>query len=428
MADTPHDPERDDESDGREAAAAADLASTILDEEAVRRADEERRATTTELDDEQLPGVGADEIALRDGLARGGFYTFMVLLALNSLDELEGAAINVLGPDIGETFDVSDGTITFISAASVAFFVLGAGPLGYLADRLRRGPIVGVASLAFSGFVALSGLAVNAFMFFWTRFFAGISKSNTITVHATLLADAYPIGIRGRLFALNSAIGRVFAAASPVLVGGIAVLAGGDDGWRWAYLVMAVPVAALAVLAFAIPEPERGRWEKQDVLGHPVEPTDTEPADTEPPDTEPPDDEPPDDEAEQGIDQGGDRSMPDEIPISVGAAFARIWRIDTVRFMTIGLAAIGFALFPAASISNFFLEEEFDLDAFERGLAAAPTGLVIVFFLPFIGRRFDRAFRVAPDQALRIIGVLIAPIGILVPIQYAMPNVVLFVV
>ena len=126
--------------------------------------------------------------------------------------------------------------------------------------------------------------------------------------------------------------------------------------------------------------------------------------------------------------EGTDRSVPDEIPISVGAAFARIWRIDTVRFMTIGLAAIGFALFPAASISNFFLEEEFDLDAFERGLAAAPTGLVIVFFLPLIGRRFDRAFRVAPDQAVRIIGVLIAPIGILVPIQYAMPNVVLFVV
>ena len=308
MADTPHDPERDDESDGREAAAAADLASTILDEEAVRRSDEERRATTTESDDEQLPGGGADEIALRDGLARGGLFTFMVLLALNSLDELEGAAINVLGPDIGETFDVSDGTITFISAASVAFFVLGAGPLGYLADRLRRGPIVGVASLAFSGFVALSGLAVNAFMFFWTRFFAGISKSNTITVHATLLADAYPIGIRGRMFALNSAIGRVFAAASPVLVGGIAVLAGGDDGWRWAYLVMAVPVAARAVLAFAIPEPERGRWEKQDVLGHPVEPTATQPPDTEPPDTEPPD-ESPDDEAEPAMIAG--EALPD---------------------------------------------------------------------------------------------------------------------
>ncbi|MEM1335546.1 MAG: MFS transporter, partial [Actinomycetota bacterium] len=255
-------------------ASTASFAAAILDEEADRLADEARRSTVAVRADELLPGVGAEEIPLRDGLRRGGFYTFAVLLTLNSLDELEGAAINVLGPDIGETFGVSDGTITFISAASVAFFVLGAGPLGYLADRLRRGPIVGVASLAFAAFVALSGAAVNAFMFFWTRFFAGISKSNTITVHATLLADAYPIGIRGRMYALNSAVGRVFAAASPILVGGIAVLAGGDAGWRWAYLVMAVPVAVMAVLAFAIPEPERGQWERRHVLGDDADPAD----------------------------------------------------------------------------------------------------------------------------------------------------------
>ena len=171
-----------------------------------------------------LPGVGSEEMELTEGLRKGGFYTFGVLLALNSMDELEGAAISILGPDIGETFGVSDGLITFISVASVAFFVLGAGPMGYLADRVRRGPIVAFASIAFAAFAFLSGLAVNAFMFFWTRFFTGISKANTITVHSTLLADAYPIPIRGRMFALNAGVGRVFNAASPILVGGIMIL------------------------------------------------------------------------------------------------------------------------------------------------------------------------------------------------------------
>ena len=123
---------------------------------------------------------------------------------------------------IAETFGVSDGTITFISTASVAFFVLGAGPMGWLADRIRRGPIVGVASLAFGFFVFLSGAAVNAFMLFVARFFAGISKANTITVHSTLLADTYPIATRGRMYATNAGVGRIFGAASPILVGGIA--------------------------------------------------------------------------------------------------------------------------------------------------------------------------------------------------------------
>ena len=158
------------------------------------------------------------------------------------------------------------------------------------------------------------------------------------------------------------------------------------------YLTLGVPVAILAVLAFAIPEPERGQWEKKDVLG-------------------------------QSFDEDAE-----EIPISIGAAFARIWRIDTVRSMTIGLAAIGFALFPAGSIQSFFLEEKFGLDALERGFATAPTGVLIIIMLPFIGARFDRTFRESPDKALRIIGYLLIPVGILVPIQYAMPNVWLFVI
>ena len=364
----------------------------MLDEEAARQKSQAERSEAVLFADDILPGVGTDEMGFRDGLNKGGVYTFGVLLALNSMDELEGAAINILGPDIAETLNVSDGTITFISVASVAFFVLGAGPMGWLADRIRRGPIIGFASMAFAGFAALSGLAVNAFMLFWTRFFTGISKANTITVHATLLADAYPIGVRGRIFATNAAVGRVFNAASPILVGGIAVAVGGGEGWRWAYLSLGIPVAVLAVLAFALPEPERGQWEKRDVLGHSF---------------------------------GKDSA---EIPISVGAAFARIWRIDTIRYMTMAMVAIGFALFPGGSIQSFFLDEEFGLDALERGFATAPTGVLIVAFLPWIGKRFDQTFREAPDKALRIMGLLLIPAAILVPLQYSMPNVWLFVV
>ena len=372
--------------------SAASLTQAVLDEEASRQAAQAQRSESVLFADDLLPGVGSEEMDLRAGLRKGGIYTFSVLLALNSMDELEGAAINILGPDIAESLEVSNGTVTFISVASVAFFVLGAGPMGWLADRVRRGPIVGFASIAFACFTALSGLAVNAFMLFWSRFFTGISKSNTITVHSTLLADTYPIAVRGRMYATNAAVGRLFGTASPVLVGAIAVAVGGTDGWRWAYLSLGIPVAIFAVLAFAIPEPERGQWEKRDVLGHSFG-EDTE-----------------------------------EIPISVGAAFRRIWKIDTIRYMTVAMAAIGFALFPGGAIQSFFLDEEYGLDALERAYATVPTGLLIIGFLPFIGKRFDRTFREKPDQALKIIGLLLFPVAILVPLQYSMPNVWLFVV
>ena len=372
----------DEETQGTNAAA---LTAAVLEEEAARRAAQASRSEDVLFADDLLPGVGGEEMPLKDGLRKGGFFTFVVLLILNSLDELEQSAINILGPDIAETFNVSDGTITFISTASVAFFVLGAGPMGWLADRMRRGPIVGFASLAFGFFAFLSGAAVNAFNLFVARFFTGISKANTITVHSTLLADTYPIATRGRMYATNQGVGRIFSAASPILVGGIAAIAGGAAGWRWAYFVLGVPVAIMGVLAFFIPEPERGQWEKKEVLGTGLEPT-------------------------------------EEVPTSVEAAFARIWRIDTIRYMTLAMMAIGFALFPAQSIQSFFLEEEFGLDALERGFAVAPAGVLLIAFLPWVGRRFDTTFRTNPDGAMRILGLLLLPSTLLVPLQYAMPS------
>ena len=217
-------------SDANEASAAS-LTSTVLDEEAARLAAQQQAAEDPLIVTEELPGVGAETMTLRQGLAKGGLATFIVLLILNSLDELELAAITVLAPDIRDTFGVSNGTIVFIASASASFFVLGAMPMGYLADRYKRAPIIGIASLFFSFFVFLSGLAVNVFMLFWARFGVGIAKANTITVHGSLIADTYPIGIRGRMGALNTMTGRAVGVASPVLVGGIAAIAGGSkDG------------------------------------------------------------------------------------------------------------------------------------------------------------------------------------------------------
>ena len=100
-------------------------------------------------------------MTLRQGIRAGGWLMFLVLTAIVSLDELEGAAIYVLAPEIRQTFHISEGAIVFIGTASAAFFVLGAVPMGWLADRVRRVPIVGVSSILFGGFVLASGFAVS---------------------------------------------------------------------------------------------------------------------------------------------------------------------------------------------------------------------------------------------------------------------------
>ena len=207
--------------------------------EAARHAEQESNQVL--FPDDLLPGVRSEGISLKKGLAMGGgAATFVVLAILNSLDELQMAAISVLAPDIRDTFGVSDGTITFIASSSGAFVVLGAIPMGWAADRFKRIPIIGWSSIIFGAMVAMSGWAVNAFAFFWARFGVGIAKANTIPVHSSVIADTYPIGIRGRIGAIDKGTGRLLAVTSPILVGAIAAVAGGQGrgrlaeqrGWR----------------------------------------------------------------------------------------------------------------------------------------------------------------------------------------------------
>jgi ABC-type branched-subunit amino acid transport system ATPase component/predicted MFS family arabinose efflux permease len=369
---------------------AATLTAALLDEEARRQAEQVADEPVV-LDDEQLPGVGEHHLTLRGGLRVGGGRIFAVLLVIVALDELSSAALGVLAPDIRDSFGISNGAIVFISAAAGSFIVLGALPMGWLADRCRRAPVIGWATLVFSAMVFLSGLAVNAFMLFWTQFGAGIAKSSNLTVHGSMLADAYPISIRGRLSATRDSAARLVGVLSPVFVGGIAALAGGADGWRWAFLVLGLPVAVFGIVAFMLPEPPRGQFEKQDVLGEVIE--EKNPA-----------------------------------PISVEAAFARLMQIRTLRLAIIAFAAMGFGLFTTPILANLFLEDEYGLGAFDRGVVGTCMGVGVLIALPFVGRYYDRLYQVSPTRALRLIGLLVLPAAIFTPIQYAMPNAYLFVV
>ena len=195
---------------------AASLADALLRAESERAADDAANAAADH--NGPMPGVGAQEISLRQGIAAGGSFTFIVLLLLSSFDELEAAALSVLGPDIRDSFHVGNGVIVFLSSAAASFMILGALPMGWLSDRARRSRIVGISGLVFATMVTLSGFAINAFSLFCTRFGVGIGKSSTITTHGTLLADTYPIGIRGRMTATTLGASATIGALSPALV------------------------------------------------------------------------------------------------------------------------------------------------------------------------------------------------------------------
>ncbi|HEY4378172.1 MAG TPA: ATP-binding protein, partial [Acidimicrobiales bacterium] len=298
---------------------------------------------------------------------------------------------SVLAPNIRNTFHISDGVIVFISAASGAFLVLGALPMGWLADRFKRAPIIAWATAFFAAMVFACGFAVNAFMLFLARFGVGVAKANNLPVQGSLIADAYPIGIRARIGGATMGAARLAGVLSPALVGGIAAIAGGGAGWRWSYFLLGVPVIPLAVLAYRIPEPPRGQHEMLDVLGEVV--ADADPA-----------------------------------PISVEAAFARLNRIKTFRTTLAAFAAIGFGLFTGPVLQNLYLDRHYHLGTFGRGVVGSVTGAGVLIALPIVATRYDSLYRRDPASALRLLGWLILPVAVLLPLQYSMPDTVLFTI
>ena len=365
---------------------AASLAATVLDEEDAREAAQKLSREQVIFPDDLLPGVGSDPVSFKEAFKVGGKLMFVVLLLLYSFDELEGAAINVLAPEIRRTFHISSGTIVFIASASSAFFVLGAVPMGWLADRVKRVPIVGWSSLAFGFFVFCSGLATSAFMLFWTRFATGIAKANSIPVHQSLIADNYPIGIRARMSAAINMGGHGVGLISPVLCAAIATWAGGVEGWRWAWFLLGIPVIFVAILAFFMKEPPRGQFEKLDVIGELIE--DEQPA-----------------------------------PISMEAAFARIKRIRTIRTVLVGFCALGFGLFSQPALESLYLDENLHVKGvLERGIILSLSGILALPILPLVGRYFDRKYREDPARALALVGLLIMPSALLTPLQFSVQS------
>jgi len=332
-------------------------------------------------------------MTLREGLAIGGRWMFFMLTAIVLLAELEEAAVFVLAPEIQHTFHISEGAMVFIGTASSAFFVLGAVPMGWLADRYKRVPIVAWSSIAFGAFVVSSGFALNAFMLFWTRFATGITKANTIPVHGSLIADAYPIGVRARVSAVSQGGARaVGQTASPVIAAMIAEAAGGPQGWRWVWYLLGIPVAFVAVGAFFMKEPPRGQFEKQSVLGEVVE------------------------EA-------------DPAPISMEAAFARLKKIATIRTVLVAFCALGFGLFSQQTLASEYLNNNLHVTSpLQRGVLLALGQAFSLPFLPYVAIQFDKLYRRNPSRALALVGLLIIPSAIFTPLQFSIHSRAWFVI
>jgi ABC-type branched-subunit amino acid transport system ATPase component len=373
----------------------AALAAAVLAEEAKRQEEQAERSAPTLLPDDLLPGVGAEQLSLRATLREGGVVTMAVVVLTVIVEQCSRVATGVLGPDIRDTLHISDTTLVGIAAFGGVASVLGAVPLAWLADRVPRKVVAFGAGAAGALALFLAGIVVNPFQLFWAFVAIGMAGSFVTPVFGSLITDTYPIQGRSRVFALYVAAQPVGLLFCPFLVGALADSAGGTEGWRWVYVIVAIPTAVLAVAALVlIREPERGRFEQELVLGGQLQRPDTGP----------------------------------ELPVTMSSAYARMKKIKTFYFICVGIGVLGFALVAVPVQLGLLLRDSYGYGPYTRGWITSVGFSLSVLTIPAAGWLYDRTFRVSPERVVRIAGTFVGAYGIFLVIGMRFHGIVPLVV
>ncbi|MBF0688461.1 MAG: MFS transporter [Cellulomonas sp.] len=180
----------------------------------------------------------------------------------------------LVGSGVGWTFDAMDvGLISFVIAqlavvwgtdattlgwvasAGFAGMAVGAALGGLLADRIGRRQVFALTLLVYGVATGASALAGGVAVLMVLRFVVGLGLGAELPVASTLVSEFAPPRIRGRaVVVLESfwAVGWILAA----LVGYL-VVPSGDDGWRWALALGALPAIYSVVVRRGLPESVR---------------------------------------------------------------------------------------------------------------------------------------------------------------------------
>jgi MFS family permease len=194
------------------------------------------------------PDVSQPKSAARTALA--------LLLGVNLFNYIDRFVLAAVEPNIRATFFPAGDPNAMLSTGTLApafliTYMLSAPILGFLADRFSRWTIVGVCVILWSFSTAASGFAATFAALFITRIFVGIGEGGYGPAAPTILADCFPLQMRGRIMAVFCGAIPVGSALGYVLGGLINHLL----GWRWAFYIVAIPGILLGLLCFFQTDP-----------------------------------------------------------------------------------------------------------------------------------------------------------------------------
>jgi MFS family permease len=187
----------------------------------------------------------------------GARVALSLLLGINLFNYIDRYILAAVEPEIRRTFFALDdidakAKTGMLATVFLISYMISAPIFGRLADRWPRWWLIGGGIAVWSLASGATGLAGSFLILVGTRIFVGIGEGAYGPAAPTILADLYPLHIRGRIMAVffmaipvGSALGYAF--------GGWASSYFGD--WRWAFYLVLPPGLMLGLLCMFMREP-----------------------------------------------------------------------------------------------------------------------------------------------------------------------------
>jgi ABC-type branched-subunit amino acid transport system ATPase component/predicted MFS family arabinose efflux permease len=265
-----------------------------------------------------------DLTAVTGGLA---LFPLAVLFGLYFFDQFDTAAFNVLAPNIEKAFHLTDRGFGLIVLVNLTIVLLFGILVGHYGDRLPRSRIVVAGGILAGVFSFLTGAVGSLLLLVLVRLGNGIGQVVNEPVHRSLLSDYYRPANRPAVFAAHQNAVFLGSIIGPAVAGAAAAV----GGWRVSFLILIVPILAVAVLALRLREPVRGATDDPD-SAHELE---------------------------------------GEEPISWREASRTLLAVPTLRRQYMAYFFIGAGVIPLAFLLPLYLKRVYGVGDFDRGGIAA---------------------------------------------------------
>jgi ABC-type branched-subunit amino acid transport system ATPase component/MFS family permease len=330
---------------------------------------------------------------LRDVVAGSGtgWYPLVALGLLVAVDQFQGWAFTILGPEISAALGVSKGSLAFLVLLKTLAIMVASLPMAaYVQRRPLRALVAKVAAFGLAIATLLSGFVASAGGLLLVLVTGGASSASVETVHRPLLVDSYPPEARVRALSAHRGAFAAGTVVASLLIGLVSGVLG--FSWRGVFVAMGVLCVGAAVVSLRLRDPGYGRFDVERVR-QVVR-----------------------DEAASAGD-----AAPDQAQLGFFEIARRLLLIPTIRRLMAAWAVLGMMVFPLHTFLFFFLDDEWDMGPGARSLFVAGVWAFALPALAVFGRRGEAMFRTDPASVIRAVSVGLVVFVVAIAVAAASP-------